>query len=262
MALVVGVSKYLHLIPIKNATNDANDMAIALSKLGFSVENLQDPNKLQLDVTIKKIAGSIKDSSVFLFYFSGHGFSYDGDNYLLLPTSNPHAEKDLVQQSCSLSDILRAINRQAKLSANVVFLDAGRIPLRSARSDVHFFQRQRLKATYPPEQTFISYAAASGSPSYGSNNRRNSYYTEALLKFIQTPNLSLDQLSVLVNQEVKEMTSGRQIPCCISTMNSSFYFVREAPKPSPQETPHSESMIQSVIPPECIRLRNMRIAMS
>lgn len=78
VALVVGNSDYRYTTGLRNPRNDANDVAAAMRRLGFSVISGMD---LCVDGFYDKIAqfrDATRGSSVALLFYAGHGIQVDG----------------------------------------------------------------------------------------------------------------------------------------------------------------------------------------
>ena len=77
IALVIGNGAYKSL-PLANSVNDANDMAAALKKLGFSVKLRINANQRSMESSIRAFGKELRSGSVSLFYFAGHGLQVHG----------------------------------------------------------------------------------------------------------------------------------------------------------------------------------------
>src|SRR5262245_10169844 len=74
VALVVGNGKYKDVPPLKNAPNDAKDIAETLKSLRFNVTLLVDSDRKGLLNAIRDYAQTVEATKcVGLFYFAGHG---------------------------------------------------------------------------------------------------------------------------------------------------------------------------------------------
>jgi hypothetical protein len=64
--------------------NDVDDMAKSLEAVGFKVRTLKDQNLWEMKQAILGLGELLKqnEDTVGLFYFSGHGMQYEGENFL------------------------------------------------------------------------------------------------------------------------------------------------------------------------------------
>ena len=74
-----------------------------------------------------------------------------------------------------------------------------------------------------PTGTIISYATAAGQTA-SDGEGRNSPYTTALLKHIQEPGLSIEQVFKKVRNSLAMLTGGKQVPAEYTNLNGDFYF--------------------------------------
>jgi len=90
-ALVVGVNQYPGLdgVNLKGCVNDAQSVATALqTKYHFNVTMLSDATAKKQGIinALNRIAGTIKPSEKFVFYFAGHGTIGSNGKSVLLPS--------------------------------------------------------------------------------------------------------------------------------------------------------------------------------
>src|SRR5262249_17863283 len=83
IALIIGNSAYEHTPKLANPRNDANDMAVALKKLGFQTLEGFDLDKASLDRKIRDFATALQGADVAVFFYAGHGLQVAGQNYLV-----------------------------------------------------------------------------------------------------------------------------------------------------------------------------------
>ena len=89
IALVIGNATYSKAPSLNSPANDAQNMAETLSKLGFLLVN----GKAHVNADKKEMANLIStfrqklvrsaNGTTALFYFSGHGLGYKGENWLI-----------------------------------------------------------------------------------------------------------------------------------------------------------------------------------
>jgi uncharacterized caspase-like protein len=227
-AIVLGIAQYRNLPSVSSSVHNAEDISTALSEMDFEVHTLLNPKKEDIDQEIRKMAETLNDSSTFLLYFSGHGMYINEENYLLTSDASYLTAKDVQKHACSVRDILTKLNVRARPMASIIVLDACR-PLSSPniRQKKKAGSKENLHITYPMARTFIAYASSSQMPSTDKKDR-NSTYTAALLKYLQEPRLSVDEIFRMVTQEVRTETSDMQVPVFVSTMDKDFFFMKKS----------------------------------
>jgi len=82
VALVIGNSAYENA-QLKNPVNDANDIAAALTDLGFEVVLGTNLNRDEIKQKVEEFSPMIKKADIGFFYFAGHGLQYNGENFLV-----------------------------------------------------------------------------------------------------------------------------------------------------------------------------------
>lgn len=82
-ALVIGNSEYDALDDVPSSSVDATRMSELLTRLGFSVTRASFQNVPQLERDhLVEFKRKIRDGDLIVVFFSGHGFSFRGYNYL------------------------------------------------------------------------------------------------------------------------------------------------------------------------------------
>jgi len=243
VALVIGNGKYelstyqdKHLESLKNPTNDALAIADKLKQVGFEPENIV----LRLDVTTENVAQVMSDfndrlseCSVAVFYYSGHGFSLNGDDYMPAVNAKIRTQFDVQQNSLSLSRIL-AMMEEAGVQTRIVLLDACREnPYNLPTKGVPGGGSGGLVPLNAPRGTEILYAAQPKSVAFEQSQSKYSFFTESLLKYIAEPNLTFDSLIKKVSKEVSENTNDGQVPYHNGDLIDDFYFIRTLAPTSP-----------------------------
>lgn len=226
IALVIGNGAYPEA-PLGNPVNDAEDVAKAFNAMGFIVEKVTDADKEKMAQAIARFAEKIKSSRAAVFYYAGHGVQVNGENYLLpignTPASQITEESQVPYRSINAGEVL-AIMEEAKLNFSLVVLDACRNnPFKgSGRGRV-----PGLASINAPVGSLVMYSTKAGSVASDGQNTRNSPFTTAFLKHVQTPGLDVNLLPSKISQTVDEITNGSQVPGTYMQLKSSFSFVPE-----------------------------------
>jgi uncharacterized caspase-like protein len=222
-ALVIGNGAYKSG-PLKNAVNDALDMAATLSEKGFTVILKQNASRTDMRDAIREFAKEIEGGGVGLFYYSGHGLQVDGVNYLIPVDANIEMKAEIAEECISAATVLRVME-YANNRINVIILDACRNnPFRSfSRSD-----EKGITKMDPPkgakQGSIIAFATAPGDVA-SDGEGRNGFYTSKLLKYINSPGLTLEEVFKKVRIEVSGESNGRQIPWENNSLTGDFFFI-------------------------------------
>jgi uncharacterized caspase-like protein/uncharacterized protein len=225
VALVVGNGDYIGQQQLPNPPHDADDVAGALSGLGFKVIEGTNLDKAGFDAKLHEFSRNTTGADVALFYYSGHGMQIDGVNYLV-PVDAPTSREDLEFQTVTL-DFVQKLLERAK--TKVIMLDACRNNPFAAALGQSLGTRavnanSGLAMTTAPELGyFIAFATQPGHVA-SDGGGRNSPFTSALKSHITTPGLSVSDLMILVRNDVAAATGGQQIPWDHSALAERFYF--------------------------------------
>jgi uncharacterized caspase-like protein len=119
-ALVVGVSAYSgSFMPLRFATQDAERMYDRLFRQGVTTTKLLNPTHTALVDELNRILNSMNDDDVFYFYFSGHGWSVGGENFL--GPRDAALEENGVRQGFSLEELKSALQKSRHNSVFAFF---------------------------------------------------------------------------------------------------------------------------------------------
>lgn len=222
VALVIGIKSYQAVPPLGNTLNDAMDMAAVLKAKGFSVIELYDPKtKGEIRTAIiefnKAMQGKI--NGVGLLYYSGHGMQVDGANYIIPAGATLEIKADVEEQCLNMDYVLRAMEGNGN-QLNIIILDACRNnPFRSFSRSAE----KGLSMVDAPKGSYIVYATKPGSVA-SDGTGRNGLFTSKLLKFINTPDITLEEVFKNVAAEVSRDSGDAQRPWISSDFTGVFYF--------------------------------------
>jgi formylglycine-generating enzyme required for sulfatase activity len=246
IALVVGNRDYLKMNVLRNPLNDASDMAQALQKLGFEVITVTNADYRALTGAVNRFKGQLSRSDVALFYYSGHGLSYGGKNYLMPVDADISCLDQIEEYGVSLNRILGDISAQ-NVRNSFVFLDACRnVPdlkvCNATQRDVSL-SAGLAKPTNNPRGSMVVYATEEGSTADDNVEERNGLFTGALLRYLTTPDQGIRTILDQTSIEVEKKSLGRQVPGRYDKLLGDFVFVQSAgtsrsvPTSQPQEKP-------------------------
>ncbi len=231
VALVIGNSGYAER-PLKNPPNDARAMAALLRKLGFRVTEKTDLTLTGFRQQVNAFLDQSKGADLRLFYYSGHGASYDGDNYLLPIGHGVTRKHELPDQAYSLKTLLRGLKDQGGI--NLVLLDSCRdAPFGDAKSI--WDDSKGMKPIQPQEGVLIGYAAQNGRTASDNSGESNSLYTKYLLQELGQA-LELREALMRVRQAVYDESHGEQRPTTEDEVLGKVHLAEASREPPPVTT--------------------------
>ncbi|MCK4493767.1 MAG: caspase family protein [Methylococcales bacterium] len=222
VALVIGNSAYKQA-PLANPVNDANDIAAKLRHLNFEVILIKDATKKAMRQAIRNFDKKLRaDAGVGLFYYAGHGMQVDGTNYLIPLGATIQQSYDVSEESVSANYILKAMEASGN-KLNIVILDACRNNpfARGWRSGTANGILARMDA---PTGSIIAYATGPGDTAEDGDSS-NGTYTKHLLKNMDIPGLSIEQVFKKVRIGVIKDTAKKQVPWESNSLTGNFYFI-------------------------------------
>jgi hypothetical protein len=223
-ALVIGNSHYKNVPVLNNAVNDANDISILLRKMNFEVISLTDATYIEMRSAYlkfhEKLAQGPANHTVGLFYYAGHGLQNSGENYLVPIDASIEYEDDVPRQCFPVQRIVLGNMEQSNSRMNILILDACRsnpFPSRLRAIEGGLIEMKKAKGS------FIAYATAPGSTAMDGTGR-NGLYTQELMKAIEVPGLSIEQVFKEVRLNVQRLSEGKQNTWDVSNITGDFYF--------------------------------------
>ncbi len=254
LALIIGNANYpgINTLCFRDGTcppvNDADDLDAALKSLGFEVLKYTDLSKGGMEKALDEFGTKLRsgDYVVALAHFSGHGSEVKGTNYIYPVDASPLHIADVSSECIDVNAILGKMDTPG-LDARIVLLDACRSnPYEKAWSRYRDQYISGLGYMTTPSNTFVGFAARPGAPASNlSYNGRNGLYTEAILKHIKTPNLSINDIFTMVGNTVVDISNKHkdikpQEPVMLSNLTGILYFKQDntqVSRPLPQLPP-------------------------
>jgi formylglycine-generating enzyme required for sulfatase activity len=227
LALLIGNSAYRGNASLTNPVNDAKDLAKVLRRLGFKVMLRQNLNQQKMEAVINQFGEKLRQNKgVGLFYFSGHGVQHNGENYLIpIGASRTLSNAEQLRYKAVPAGYALATMKAADNKANFIFLDACRnSPFKSWFKGEMAAPGLASMPTVPG--ALIAYAASPGGVA-ANGEGRNSPYVKHLIRWIQQPNLSINQVLRKVRHAVRKETYGVQSPGYYDELNDDFFFAQQ-----------------------------------
>lgn len=219
IAFVIGNNDYFEGAQLQCAVNDASEIAKIFRRLGYDVREELNIKSEDCSRILTDFKDQIKDYDASIFYYAGHGYELEGENYLVptncqMPLNNSY-EAD---RTClRLSEIL-SILKKVSGKVNIVIIDACRKSFERGVSN-SFAQVQVPKGTLIAFSTSPNEGAKDGNGQNG-----HSVYTSALLQYIGRETLSVENLFKKVRKTVYNLTNGTQTPWEHTSLIGEFFF--------------------------------------
>ncbi len=239
VALVIGNAAYAYAGRLANPSNDAADVAAALTRLGFKVTPVFDTAGADLASAVDDFLGRARGADVAVFYYAGHGLQYDGSPYLLPIDAKLENEFAIKREALAAQDIVTALENTAH--ASIVVLDACRNNPLAEQLRQRLASRGRAAAVSrglgrieaASGNTLVVYSAGPGQEAQDGGGR-NSPFTTAFLKHAETPGLEVEQMLKRVTAEVEAATGGKQQPERLSRLKIELW-LKEGAAPGDDE---------------------------
>jgi uncharacterized caspase-like protein len=260
IALVLGNSAYQNITDLTNPKNDATDIAAKLKELKFEVLLGTDVTHAKMTALLDEFKAKVTREHVALVFYAGHGVTVNRESFLL-PIDTPDAievdDKGDLRGDAANRAMISMASVLAPLEASkigIVFLDACRnsatdvglgmtvrmVSLGQTRSVPVIRGAGSMEVKPSPYSAGVFRAYATQLNNVASDGAgRNSPFTRALLKHIDTKNIIIQELMIRVRKSVMEETNNQQIPWEEAALNESFKFKPEVERPEAPRPPVS-----------------------
>lgn len=240
VALIIGNGRYDAVANLPNPTRDADSVAAALRKAGFSSVQLKpDLTRAQMIEALRAFGLQAESADWAVIYYAGHGLEMSGVNYLVPVDARLASDKDVQDETISLDRMLSAIEGARKL--RLVVLDACRnnpflVKMKRSFGSSRAIGRG-LAGVEPEAGTLVVYAAAQGQEADDDVDGKNSPFASAFVRRLAQPGVEVRRLFDVVRDDViaaTRMTRDRepkprqpQQPFAYGSLPGSedFYFV-------------------------------------
>jgi hypothetical protein len=226
-ALIIGNSAYPKEIgALKNPANDATDFAAAIKNFGFEVTLVTDASYGKIRAEMMKFRDKLnqgeRDKTVGLFYYAGHGLQHDNENYIVPIDAELTYEDDIARFCFPIQKMVLTQMENTNSRMNIVILDACRNnPFPALHRGIG--EGQGLGELKKARGAFIAYATSPGSVA-SDGTGRNGLYTQELIKAMNKPNRTIEQVFKDVRASVLRQSGDKQNPWENSNIIGDFYF--------------------------------------
>lgn len=226
-ALVIGNSAYSQKIGVlRNPVNDATAFASTLKAMDFEVTLITDATYGKIRVEMLKFREKLntgdKEHTVGLFYYAGHGLQHDNENYIVPVDAELEFEDDIPRYCFPIQKMVLNQLENTNSRMNILVLDACRNnPFPSMNRSIG--GNQGLGEMRKARGAFIAYATSPGSVA-SDGTGSNGLYTQELIKAMQRPGRTIEQVFKDVRANVLRISEDRQNPWENSNIIGDFYF--------------------------------------
>ena len=218
VALLIGNNQYA-TAPLRNAVNDARDLAETLRELGFTVILRENASRKDMIDGIRDFGQALEGAQTALFFYAGHAMQFKDRNYLIPVDAAMGSEEDVTFFSVEISQVFDRMDR-ARTRFNFILLDACRDNPFASSFKVSNSGLAQMSA---PSGTLIAYATAPGSVA-ADGGGRNGIYTKHILQNIKAPDLPAEIMFKRVREGVERETRRLQTPWDSSSLKGDFSF--------------------------------------
>ncbi len=223
VALVIGNSAYTAVPRLANPQRDATAISAALKRLGFEVVEGYDLRMDEMTGIVREFAQKLDGAKAGVVYYAGHGIAVGDENYLIPVDASLKSEADLDFRAVNVQLILRQMQRDERV--NVLILDACRDnPFTTQLAARSRSVSRGLTAieTQSASGILIAFATDPRATALDGEKDGNSPFTSALLKHIETPEVSITTVMDRVRADVWESTGKKQKPWTNSSIIGEF----------------------------------------
>lgn len=218
VALLIGNNQYA-TAPLRNAVNDARDLAATLRELGFHVILRENASRKDMIESIRELDQVLEGAQTALFFYAGHAMQFKDRNYLIPIDAAMGSEEDVTFFSVEISQVFDRMDR-ARTRFNFILLDACRDNPFASSFKVSNSGLAQMSA---PSGTLVAYATAPGSVA-ADGGGRNGIYTKHILQNIKAPDLPAEIMFKRVREGVERETRRLQTPWDSSSLKGDFSF--------------------------------------
>jgi lipoprotein NlpI len=252
-ALVIGNAKYPDAeAPLKEAINDARDVADELKRDGFNVDIGENLTGDAMRRAFDKLYGKLRPGSVALIFFSGFGVQSNRQSYMIPVDAQIWTEQDVRHDGFSLETVLGEINSRGA-GVKIALIDASRRNPYERRFRTF---SAGLAPVIAPNGTLVMYSAALSSV-VSDNGGDHSLFVQELLKEIRVPDLMAEETLNRTRIGVTRASRGEQVPWISSSLAEDFSFipgtgVRPPQPPAPSSLPGPVATVTPPRPPAAV----------
>lgn len=254
VALVIGNGSYEKVPELPNPPRDAADIGRALERLNFKVTQVKNATASEMRKAVVDFGRTAEGAEMAIVFYAGHGMEVGGENWLIPISAELRSDADIESEAVSLRSINLQVSKARQLG--LVILDACRNNPFAAKMKRSISIRavpRGLAPTEPTDNVLVAYAARDGTTA-SDGDGKNSPFTTALLRHIETPGLEISFLFRRVRDDVMAATKREQQPFVYGSLSKEEIYLRAplstsaTPRPGPAvlASPEDERFWQAI----------------
>ena len=237
-AVVIGNNDYFDPDKLANAVADGQAMEEVFVRLGYTTTHFYNFHKTEIPSIMETIEQELPKYDASIFYYAGHGFQVDGENFLpavdcQISTAGKY---QLRQESLVLTELLD-LYRPHSTKTHIIILDACR------NRPANRGGKDSFAPINAPQGTLIAFSTSPNSSALDGGAGGHGLYTAALLTYIGRENLTVEALFKKVRRTVAQWSNNRQIPWEHTSLIGNFFFNAGQMVVSPQ-IPYREDVVK------------------
>ncbi|HDK7176509.1 TPA: caspase family protein [Clostridium botulinum] len=220
--------------------NDVKQLKKTLEIIGFNVFDKYDLKYKDMKESIEQFIDDIQDGDEIIFYFSGHGYSYKANNYILpidcldiIKINYLDVFNSSYSEAAKVVDISSIVNKLQfnNKGVNILLLDACRTEYENKEYEnekiSYFTELSTYKGNF-----FISYATALGNLSYENKEAKCSVYVDGICNVIYRKGQTLEEMFQCVRNFVNfnvvhKKSDSKQAPCYLNSINRPYSLIND-----------------------------------
>lgn len=231
VALVVGMSAYTSITPLRNTEADARAVAAMLERLGFTVDLAIDAPLTQMEETISAFSRKSETADIAMVYYAGHGVEAAGENYLIPIDIKVDDPAKIPDRAVSLRSVLGSVAHARKL--RIVILDSCRnnpfpaspgFTAAAGMAGASAMSGGGLSAPDPTQGMLVVYAAEGGKVALDGDGD-HSPFTSAILESLPRADIEIGLVFRQVRDRVMALTANRQQPHFYGSLSGAPFFL-------------------------------------
>ena len=195
--------------------------------MGFKVNKIVNATYEDMRRSFLDFGRRAHDADMAIVYFAGHGIEAAGENWLIPIDARLESDTDVEHEAIALRSVVNTVGNTTRLG--LVILDACRNNPFAATMQRKLRMRSAVARGFariePSDNVLVAYAAKDGTTA-GDGTGRNSPFTGALVRHIETPGIEINLLFRTVRDDVMSVTQREQQPYLYGSLSKELIYLK------------------------------------